>query len=105
MVIADETADISSTEQLPIEVRLVEDIDGKAQIREEFLTFIPLEDMGAAIIADSIVIQAQKFGLDLNKMHGQGCDGYKKMAGKDNGFQARIIENMQKQHLFISLSE
>ena len=49
MVIADETADISSTEQLAIGVRLVE---GKAQIREECLGFIPLEDMSVATIAD-----------------------------------------------------
>ena len=89
-VIADETADISGTEQLSIGVRFVEEVEGKHQIREEFLGFIPLEDMDAATIADSIIDQAQKFGLDLDKIHGQGYDGCSTMAGKDNGVQARI---------------
>ena len=43
-----------------IGARFVEDIEGKAQIREEFLGFIPLEDMDAATIADSIIDQAKK---------------------------------------------
>ena len=78
-----------------IGARFVEDIEGKAQIREEFLGFIPLEDMGAATIADSIISQAQKLGLDINKMHGQGCNGCKTMAGKDIWVQASIIKNLQ----------
>ena len=41
--------------------------------------------MDAATIADSIIDQAQKFGLNLDKMHGQGYDGCSTMAGKDNG--------------------
>ena len=71
-VIADETAGIPGTEQLSIGVGFVEEIEGKAQIREEFLEFIPLDDMDAATIADSIIDQAQKIGLVLDKMHGQG---------------------------------
>ena len=70
-VIADETVDISGTEQLSIGARFVKDIEGKDQIHEEFLGVIPLEDMDAATISDSIINQC---GLDFDKMHGQGYD-------------------------------
>ena len=86
-VTADETADISST---LIGARFVEDIEGKAQIREEFLGFIPLEDMDTATISDSIMNQVLKFGIDFDKMHGQGYDRCKMMTEKDNSVQARI---------------
>ena len=53
-----------------IGTRYVEDIDGKAQIREEYLGFIPLKEMDTATISDSIIHQALKFDLDFDKMHG-----------------------------------
>ena len=92
-IIADETADISGTEQLSIGVRFVElqeQQNDSATIREEFLGFVPLERIDAAIIADTIIDQAKKIGLNLAKLHGQGYDGCSTMAGKDNGVQARI---------------
>ena len=95
-VIAAEMTDISDTEQLSIGVRFIEDKERKAQIREQFLGFIPLEYMDAATIAESLINQAQTFGLDLDKMHGQGFDGCKTMAGKDNGVQARIRRKFPK---------
>ena len=69
---------LSGTEQLSICCRH----RGKTQIREEFLGFNPLEDMDASTIADSITDRAQKVGLDLDKMHGQGYDGRITVAGK-----------------------
>lgn len=98
-IIADETADISGTEQLSIGVRFVEFQEQQhdsATIREEFLGFIPLEKMDAATIADTIVNKSQQFGLNLNKLHGQGYDGCSTMAGKDNGVQARIRSTYPK---------
>ena len=96
-VTADETTDISGTDQLSIGARFVEDIEGKAQIREEFLGFIPLEDMDTATISDSIINQVLKFGLDFDKMHGQGYDRCKTMTRKDNSVQARIRRKHPKE--------
>jgi len=61
-VIADETADISGTEQLSFGVRFValqKQRNDSATKREEFLGFIPLESMDAATIADTIIDQAK----------------------------------------------
>ena len=58
-----------------MEFEFIEDIEGKAQIREEFIGFVPLDDMDAATIADSKIDEAQKLGLE--KMHGQGHNGCK----------------------------
>ena len=60
---------------------IFEDIERKDPIGEKIIGFIPLEYMDAATIADSLIDQAQTFGLDLEKMHGQGYDGCKTMAG------------------------
>lgn len=88
-ILADETADISGTEQLSIGVRFV-DISTEKIIREEFLGFTPLTDMSATGISNSIINQCKEFGLDLDKLVGQGYDGCSAMAGKDNGVQAKI---------------
>jgi len=93
-ILADETADISGTEQLSFGVRFValqEQRNDLATMREEFLGFVQLESMDDATIADTIIDQANKFGLNLDKLHGQGYDGCSTIAGKDNGVQARII--------------
>ena len=46
--------------------------------------------MSASAIADSIINQCEKVGLDLNKLLRQSYDGYSSMAGKDNSVQAKI---------------
>lgn len=105
-IIADETADIAGTEQLSIGVRFVEmqvQPSESVIIREEFLGFVPLEKMDAATIADTIIQQTRKFGLNLNKLHGQGYDGCSTMAGKDNGVQARI-SNVYPKAVFVHCS-
>ena len=61
-IIADETADISGTEQLSIGVRFValqEQRNDSATRREEFLGFVPLERMDAATIANTIIDHAK----------------------------------------------
>ena len=52
--------------------------------------------MDAATIADTIIDQAEKFGLNLDKLHGKGYDGFSIMARKDNGVQARIRNTYPK---------
>ena len=73
-IIADETADISGTEQLSIGVQFValqEQQNDLATIREEFLGFIPLKRMDTAAIEDTNIDQAKNFGLNLDKLYGQ----------------------------------
>ena len=90
---ADESADISGTEQLSIGVRFVEK-GSSVNIREEFLGYTSLEDMSASAIADSIINQCEKVGLDLNKLLEQGYDGCSTMMRKDNGVQQKSIRQV-----------
>ena len=53
-VLADETADISGTEQLSIGIRFV-DPTKEQMIREEILGFVPLNNMSAASISDAML--------------------------------------------------
>ena len=53
--------------------------------------------MDTATISDSIINQALKFGLDFDKMHGQGYDRCKTMTRKDNSVQARIRRKHPKE--------
>ena len=87
-ILADETANISGTEQLAIGVRFFD--EKNLLIREEFLGFTPLKEMDAETIAETIIDQCNKYGLNLNKLRGQGYDGCSTMAGKENGVQVHI---------------
>ena len=95
-VIADETADISGTEQLSIGVRYVDMTPEKPVIREQFFGFTPLEEVDAESIANTILDSCRNYGLDLNKLVGQGYDGCSTMAGKESGVQARIKQQYPK---------
>ena len=46
--------------------------------------------MDAETIAETTMDQRNKYGLNLNKLRGQGYDGCFTMAGKENGVQVRI---------------
>ena len=88
-ILADETADISGTEQLSIGVRFV-DQSSENVIREEFLGFTPLTGMSTSGISSSIITRCKEFGLNLERLLGQGYDGCSAMAGKENGVLAKI---------------
>ncbi|XP_060858819.1 zinc finger MYM-type protein 1-like [Metopolophium dirhodum] len=89
-IMADETADISGTEQLSIGIRFFD--DEKRAIREEFLGFIELHATDAVNIASAIDHFIQNKGLDGTKLVGQGYDGCATMAGKINGVQTILRE-------------
>ena len=89
-ILADETADISGTEQLSLGVRFLQMAE-KPVIREEFIGYTPITgDFGAENIAEIIVKMCRNLGLNMQKLIGQGYDGCSTMAGKENGVQARI---------------
>ena len=66
-ICADEAADCSNKEQLPIVLRFV---DMSNTVREEFVDFAT----GAAI-AEKILEALRGYGLDLNCLRGQSYDG------------------------------
>ena len=80
-VLADEIADISGTEQLSIEIRFVYPTK-KQTMREEFLGFVPLNNMPAASISDALLSKCLSLGLNLDCLLGQGYDGCSTMARK-----------------------
>jgi hypothetical protein len=88
-IMADETTDISGTEQLSIGIRFFN--DEKRAIREEFLGFIELHAMHAANIANAINNFIRNGGLDRTKLVEQGYDGCATMAVKINGVQSILL--------------
>lgn len=87
-ILADETADVSGTEQFSLCVRYVDECAQK--IREDFLQFVPLSDVTGKGMAAVIVERLAAFGIDLNYLRGQGYDGAAAMSGRFNGVQAFI---------------
>jgi hypothetical protein len=87
-ILADETTDITSIEQLSLCVRYVD--KENFNITEQFLQFIPVHDLTGKAIATSILDQLQSMKVDIKKLHGQGYDGVASMSGKINGVQAHV---------------
>ena len=76
------------------------------EVREEFLGFVALKELDAVSIANTIHNSFAKFGVDFEKLVGQGYDGCSTMAGKVGGVQAKITATypkIQKQPLFTAL--
>lgn len=88
-VIADETTDVSTTEQLSTCVRFVEILQGKVAIREEFLGFTSTTGEN---LAEVILSNLSAWSLDniIALLRGQGYDGASKMSGKFAGVQALV---------------
>ena len=89
-VCADEAADISNKEQLPLVLRFV---DSSGSIREEFIEFIHCDSgTSGAAIPEKILSGLEQLGLDPKDLRGQGYDGVGNMAGRIQGAAARITE-------------
>ena len=93
-VCADEAAECSNKEQLPLVLRFV---DATNSIREEFVDFL-LCDTGTAgsSLADKILEALREYGLDASNLRGQAYDGAGNMAGKYNGVAANIRSTYPK---------
>ncbi|KAL4089882.1 hypothetical protein QTP88_024823 [Uroleucon formosanum] len=102
-ILADETADISGTEQLSIGIRYISFESENPVVKEEFLGFVALTDMHAKIVAKSIIHFLRNSGLNLNILVGQGYDGCSAMSGIHNGVQA-IIKNEFTKAVFVHCS-
>ena len=97
-VCADEAADVSSKEQLPLVLRFV---DEAGAIREEFIEFILCESgtTGEAL-ARTITSALEGYSLDLAYLRGQGYDGAGNMAGTYKG-TATLIQNSYPKAIYV----
>ena len=88
-VAADETTDISTTEQVSICIRF---LDEDENVIESFLQFVSVTSTRGEDLAKTILDSLESMGLDLKYLRGQGYDGAAAMSGKFNGVQAKILE-------------
>ncbi|XP_060846557.1 zinc finger MYM-type protein 1-like [Rhopalosiphum padi] len=92
-VLADETTDISTKEQLSICVRY---IDEQNMHHEDFLQFFEIESLTSDALANSILNGLIHCGLDCNYLYGQGYDGASNMAGQFKGVQTVVRSKYPK---------
>ncbi|XP_037534998.1 zinc finger MYM-type protein 1 [Nematolebias whitei] len=65
-------------------------VDRESNIREEFLTFVPLSHTTGVYLAKTILQTIEKIGLDPSNIRGQGYDGAANMSSQNVGVQAEI---------------
>lgn len=85
-VMADESMDISSEEQLSIYGRWL--VDGT--VHEHFLGMGPVVPANARQISDKVLHVLQGIGVDLKRMRGLGFDGASVMSGNRSGAAVRL---------------
>ncbi|XP_065315206.1 52 kDa repressor of the inhibitor of the protein kinase-like [Gordionus sp. m RMFG-2023] len=91
-VLADESTDISGIEQMSLSARYLYSENDEVQIKEDFLQFIPIQDMRGECLADTIDVYLKKFKINVNFMRGQGYDGAPAMSGHLIGVLSHLIK-------------
>ncbi|XP_041364202.1 52 kDa repressor of the inhibitor of the protein kinase-like [Gigantopelta aegis] len=91
-ILADEVTS-SNKEELALCYRFV---DTNNNIREEFLSFLNLSRITAAVIAGTILDFLKMTGLDATNIRGQGYDGAANMSSDNVGVQRLIKEHSPK---------
>ncbi|XP_054263675.1 52 kDa repressor of the inhibitor of the protein kinase-like [Macrosteles quadrilineatus] len=87
-IMADETTDMSTKEQLSICIRYLDKV--KFEIKEDFLMFLNVVDLTGEGISKKILETLCSLGIDINDCRGQAYDGCSNMSGRFSGVQARI---------------
>jgi len=96
-VMADESSDVSMTEQLAVCIRYLNaSSDDEVSVNEVFLGFVELPTTDASTITDSLLGNLSKWGLDTERQRGMGFDGASNMSGTQSGVQARITQRYPK---------
>ena len=85
-ILVDETKDLSKQEQMSFVIRYL--FDG--EIHEEFVGFRCAEGLDAESLAESIIDELNKIGIQIDNLIGQGYDGASVMSGHLSGVQERI---------------
>nr|CAI5845780.1 unnamed protein product [Callosobruchus analis] len=89
-VLADETADISTIEQLSLCVRYVKESEPNMFNICEHLLFIPVTSTSGETLASAILQRLKQCNIDVSYLRGQGYDGASNMSGVFKGVQALI---------------
>ncbi|XP_054706731.1 zinc finger MYM-type protein 1-like [Uloborus diversus] len=93
-VLADETTDIAGIQQFSLCVRYLEDVT--ASVREDFLCFVPVNDVTGKGLCTTIKDTLSNLGIDLHHLRGQGYDGASAMRGEFRGVQAIMKQTYPK---------
>ena len=102
-IMADETCDASTTEQLSVCIRYIRCKDGLVgtfEVAEDFLGFIQLEEMNAEAITKALLENLRNWNVDLTKWRGKGFDGASVMSGYINGVSKRIQDALPGARFF-----
>ena len=87
-LLADESKDVSKTEQLTVALRYVDLSCGS--IHEHFLTFVPTTNFSAESLSKYFLDILKEHQLNPKQMVSQGYDGASVMSGRCSGVQERI---------------
>lgn len=87
-VLANETSDVSQTEQFSLCVRFVD--PDTLCIWEDFLSFVAVEGVSASSLAHTLKSELVKLCLQLEHLRGQGYDGAAVMSVEFRGVQVII---------------
>jgi len=85
LVLADETTDVSTQQQMTIVARYVDVKEGK--LRENFLQNEPVSDATGEKLAETIVKGLDSYCVSTTYLRGQGYDGASSMSGAFQGVQ------------------
>ena len=88
---ADETTDVSVTEQLSLCVRYID--QSTMEVCEDLLGYMRLEKCDAKSIAGVITETLQKWTLNIEKLRGLGFDGASVMSGANTGGASKTSRN------------
>jgi hypothetical protein len=64
------------------------------EVKEHFLGFVEAHSTTGEALAEAFLNTLEEYGIDVNKIRGQGYDGAANMAGKHRGVQARIRQRV-----------
>ena len=87
-LIADETKDVSKTEQLSVVLRYVHN----SKTHERFVSYTDCDQLNAEALFTYIMTALQEVDVDISKCISQCYDGASVMSGCQSGVQARISE-------------
>jgi len=92
-VLADETTDVSTKEQMAVVLRYGIFSDASDyKVVERFVGFIEVANTTGEALAETLWNFLLQIGLDPAYLRGQGYDGASNMAGRIKGVAARILQ-------------
>ena len=98
-ILADETLDCSTCEQVSLCIRYVKE----NEVYEDFLGFVQIEKMDVQTIADRISSSVTSLGLNMDNLVGQGYDGAATMSSSKMMFKQKLGTIIKMQHMFTAV--